>query len=558
MNWTIGKRLAALVGLVFVGLTVLTAEQVLVGRGQLFEQREHELKQIVDAVIDVLAYQQAEVEAGRKTLDEAQTAARETVRHLRYSGSEYFWINDMHAGMLMHPIKPELEGKDLSGLKDVNGKALFSTFVEKVNESGGGIVDYYWPKPGSPDPVLKYSYVEGFAPWGWIIGTGVYVDDLDAMVWSSSLRAIFFASIVLLVCGLASLFIVRSITAPVRALVARMTALREGDTASTVPAVERRDELGEMAAAVESFRASAIEREHLETRQVEQRQNREQRQRNVEDLIGQFRDITASLIHEVEATNTDLNHTAHTLSSVAASSASRAGSAADASREASSNVQSVASAAEELSASIAEISRQVARTTEIVTGATAGAQRSNEKVSGLATAANKIGEVVSLIQAIAEQTNLLALNATIEAARAGEAGRGFSVVASEVKELANQTSKATEEIGAQVTAIQTSTADAVEAIAAIAATMGDVNAYTSAIAAAVEQQGAATGEISQNVQMAAHRTRTVVDDVVELSGSINETGDTAASVLAAASRVGDTSSRLKHEVDRFLKDVAAA
>ena len=558
MRWTIGARLGALVGLILVGLTVLTAAQVSISRNRLFEQRQHELQQMVDAVVDVFAFQQAEVDAGRKTLAAAQAEAKSIVRTLRYSGSEYFWINDMQPRMVMHPIKPELDGKDLADLADPTGKKLFLAMVAKVKAEKGGIVDYHWPKPGSPDPVLKYSYVEGFAPWGWIVGTGVYVDDVDALVMRQTLRAALLALAVLAVCGVAALFIMRSITRPVANLVARMSALREGDTATAVPGLGRGDELGQMAAAVESFRERAIERAHLEVRQVEQSRALETRQRAVEQLIDRFRDVTGSLIHQVEETNADLNRTADRLSSVAAESTKRAGSAAGASRDASSNVQSVAGAAEELSASIGEISRQVASTTEIVTGATSGAHRSNEKVAGLAAAANKIGEVVSLIQAIAEQTNLLALNATIEAARAGEAGRGFAVVAAEVKELANQTSKATEEIGAQVTAIQASTAEAVEAIAAIAETMNDVNGYTAAIATAVEQQGAATGEISQNIQQAAGRTRVVVGDMETLNGSIEETGRSAETVLAAAGRVGETSARLKEEVDRFLTDVAAA
>jgi methyl-accepting chemotaxis protein len=253
----------------------------------------------------------------------------------------------------------------------------------------------------------------------------------------------------------------------------------------------------------------------------------------------------------------EMRDAASELGTVAENTSTRAGSVSDASETASSNVQMVASAAEELSSSIAEISRQVEQTTSIVNRATENAQTSNSKVAGLANAANRIGEVVTLIQAIAEQTNLLALNATIEAARAGEAGRGFAVVAAEVKELATQTSKATEEIGAQIAAIQAETKDAVDSIGAIAATMDEVNSYTAAIAAAVGEQGSATQEISRNVAEAADGTGRVANNIDGVRESVERTSHSVSSMAEAAETLDLETQEMRRSITAFLKDVAA-
>nr|WP_283814339.1 methyl-accepting chemotaxis protein [Bradyrhizobium japonicum] len=225
---------------------------------------------------------------------------------------------------------------------------------------------------------------------------------------------------------------------------------------------------------------------------------------------------------------------------------------------ASENVQTVAAAAEELSSSMTEISRRLAHATEVVGKAASDGQRSNARVQSLADAAQKIGDVVSFINGIAGQTNLLALNATIEAARAGEAGRGFAVVASEVKALATQTAKATEEIGAQVTAVQGETSGAVDGIQSICGTIQQVDEISAAIAAAVGQQGTATQEIAQNVQQAAARTGEVSQNIAGVTDGIAATGTAAEEVLGSAVELARQSQRLREEVDRFLAQIRAA
>ncbi|AXS39176.1 methyl-accepting chemotaxis protein [Breoghania sp. L-A4] len=292
---------------------------------------------------------------------------------------------------------------------------------------------------------------------------------------------------------------------------------------------------------------------------TEEQRGRDERvkQDRIAERIVTFRGEVQTMLAGIGGAAELMRSTADVLSGVADSTQLRASDTAAISEQASSNVQTVASAAEELSASISEIARQVEQTTQIVNKATQGARASNQKVAGLADGANKIGEVIGLIQDIAEQTNLLALNATIEAARAGEMGKGFAVVAAEVKELATQTSKATEEIGAQVAAIQASTSDAVDAIGAITETMDEVNKYTAAIAAAVEQQGAATSDISRNVAEAADGTGQVAANVSGLQAAVGETTESAANVQTAASDVSKQAQALNTAVEAFLKDVAA-
>jgi len=278
---------------------------------------------------------------------------------------------------------------------------------------------------------------------------------------------------------------------------------------------------------------------------------RETETRDFESMIGK-------VVEVVSAASTELEASAGTLSSTAERSQQLTTAVAAASEEASTNVQSVASATEEMALSVTEISRQVQDSARMANEAVDQARKTNDRVGELSKAASRIGDVVELINTIAGQTNLLALNATIEAARAGEAGRGFAVVASEVKALAEQTAKATGEIGQQVTGIQAATLESVNAIREISGTIEKLSEISSTIAAAVEEQGAATQEISRNVQQAAQGTQQVSSNITDVQRGAGETGSASSQVLSAAQSLSRDSNRLKLEVGKFLNSVRAA
>ncbi|MCA1413660.1 CHASE3 domain-containing protein [Bradyrhizobium sp. NBAIM20] len=350
-----------------------------------------------------------------------------------------------------------------------------------------------------------------------------------------------------------------AVTRPIQRITTEMGILAKGDTSVVVSATERKDEIGEMAQAVQVFKTNAIEVERLKAEQAEtERRNAEQRKRDMVRLADDFESAVGQIIGTVSSASTQLEASATTLTGTAERSQKLATTVAGASEEASTNVQSVASATEEMASSVGEISRQVQESARMAGDAVGQARATTERVSELSKAAARIGDVVELINTIAGQTNLLALNATIEAARAGEAGRGFAVVASEVKALAEQTAKATGEIGQQISGIQAATNDSVGAIKEISSTIERLSEISSAIAAAVEEQGAATQEIARNVQQAAHGTQQVSSNITDVQRGATETGTASSQVLSAAQMLSNDSSRLKNEVGKFLTNVRAA
>jgi methyl-accepting chemotaxis protein len=352
--------------------------------------------------------------------------------------------------------------------------------------------------------------------------------------------------------------IVSGVSSPIRAMTGAMGRLAQHDLTTLIEGIGRADEVGQMAAAVQVFKTSMIEADRLKAEQEESQRVAAARSATVDKLTRDFDEKVQGVVQTVASQATQMQSSAQSMSATAEETTKQASAVAAASEESSANVQTVASATEELSSSISEISRQVAHSSQIAANAVSEAAKANQMVQGLLSASQKIGEVVNLINDIADQTNLLALNATIEAARAGEAGKGFAVVAAEVKNLASQTSKATEEIGAQITGVQGATQDAVSAIASISKTISEIDKISATIAAAVEEQGAATQEIARNVEEAAKGTQEVSSNIGGVTEAANSTGAVANQVLSGAQSLSAQSTELRTLVQSFLTQVKAA
>jgi methyl-accepting chemotaxis protein len=381
---------------------------------------------------------------------------------------------------------------------------------------------------------------------------------IDRALWELMIAAALLVAGIAIAAG-SMMVVVLRVSRPLTLLSRIVQRLAANDTAAEIPQIQRNDELGTMAGALAVFKANMIDAQRLRDEQLANEERpAEQRKKELVKLADGFESVIGEIVETVTVSSGDLERSAGSLSATAARSQELTTIVTAASGDASSNVQTVAAATDELTSSVNEISRQVQESARMATDAVGQARSTTGRVSELSKAATRIGDVVQLINTIAEQTNLLALNATIEAARAGDAGRGFAVVASEVKALAEQTSKATGEIGQQITGIQSATQDSVNAIIEISTTIEKLSEISSAIASAVEQQGAATQNISRNVQQAADGTRQVSTNIAEVQRGATETGTASSQVLTAAQTLSADSNRLKAEVRRFLDSVRAA
>jgi methyl-accepting chemotaxis protein len=440
-----------------------------------------------------------------------------------------------------------------------NGRKLSRELLDGVLAKGEITLRYEYVKPGRETPIRKLGYAVAIPGWNMYLGTGAYLDDLDAklmpIIWSLVLALLVIGGIA----GSIAWLIGRSISRPLGELGARMQSLADGALEQPIPGVGRGDEIGAMAATVQVFKDNAVRIRGLEAVEAET-QNRlaTERRAAMESLANDFERSVNGIVRSVSTAAAGMQTTAQSMTATASDASARAATVGAASESASNDVATVASSAEELSGSVEEIARQVTRSTEIASKAVGDAERTNATVKLLSSGAEKIGEVVQLIHSIAAQTNLLALNATIEAARAGESGRGFAVVASEVKALASQTAKATEEISAQVAAMQASTSDAVLSIGAITGTIAQMSEITISISSAVEQQGAATREIARNIQSVAAGSSEINANIGGVSSAAAATGAAASDVLSNARELDNQSSKLRAAVDEFLTKVRAA
>jgi len=382
----------------------------------------------------------------------------------------------------------------------------------------------------------------------------------DAIVGETEQLIILLAGGGILLGGLLAFVLGRGISRPMIAMCRAMRELAGGNFDVVLPGLGRRDELGEMAGAVEEFKLQALAKAQRDAAEQDA-QNRTADAARRAELIrfaDGFEAAVGSIVSNVSASAVQLEQAAGTLTRTAETTQGLSSKVAGASEETSGNIDSVATATEELSTSVGQIGRQVSESNRIAEAAVAQAEATDERIGKLSRAAQEIGDVVKLITAIAEQTNLLALNATIEAARAGDAGRGFAVVASEVKSLASQTAKATDEISNHIAGMQGATQESVAAIKGIGSTITQISNIASSIANAVEQQGAATAEIARSVQNVAQGTREAAADIMQVNRGATETGTASEEVLHSAKTLSTESTRLRSELDRFMANIRAA
>jgi methyl-accepting chemotaxis protein len=553
----VAYRLHVATVVAFLSLVGFSVAIYVSGANQIERSRVATLRAITDASIAIVAKYEADERSGRLSGPEARAAALNALRPLRYEGDQYVFVENMTGTILMHPINPALENKDASGIVDSNGVHMWTAMVERVKESGEGMVAYLWPRPGATVSIPKLSYVQGFKPWGWVIGTGVYIDDIvtarHRMAWT-------LASITL-AAGVAVAGVIfalgRGISRPIRDLDAVTKRLADGALDEAVPGLDRGDEFGRLARSLSVLRESAQERTRLEREAAALRAVKDRQQSIMEQHTQDFGASISGVLGMLVSAADNMGESAASMAEASASTRARSGETATSARGATENLTAVASAVEEMASSALEVGRRIEQVTHAAQTAVEAASKSDEMMRGLIAAASEIGDVVRLISDIASQTNLLALNATIEAARAGEAGKGFSVVASEVKALAAQTHKATEQVNARIDAVRISTGEAGNAIAGVGRAISHVSDAAAEIAHTIAQQTTATREIAVSVQSVFRATDEAARSMTDLSQVADEASAVSQAVLTASGQVRSQTEVLREEVDQFLNAMRA-
>ena len=480
-NATFRNKVLFITALMLAGIIAVIVLSLLTMRRELFEDRKVKTRHVVEAAYGILEHYDGLVKEGTMTTAEAQYAAVTMIKKLRYEEKEYFWINDMKPIMIMHPYKSELDGKDLSDFKDPNGKRLFVAFVDTVKKSGAGFVDYLWPKPNFKDPVPKISYVKGFQPWEWIIGSGIYIDDVQAVFLAEARKYVIVTVLIAAIIVAFSTLLVRNVNRALSQAVRVANGLAEGDLTAAIDA-SGTDELGQLLAAMKG-------------------------------MVSRLQETVAGVKSASETVALGSQRLSGGADVISQRTTEQAASAEEAS-----------SAVEEMHATIRQNADNAMQTERIALKSASDAQESGRAVSDTVAAMRQIAEKTGIIEEIARQTNLLALNAAIEAARAGEHGKGFAVVAAEVRKLAERSQSAAAEIselsGVSVEVAEragTMLAKLVPDIQKTAELVQEITAASKEQASGADQINASIQQLNQVIQENTGATEEIASTAQELS-----------------------------------------
>jgi methyl-accepting chemotaxis protein len=550
----ITTRIHLLLVLAALGFLASSAVGLWSLRSQMLQDRQNQLHNLLDSSLSIARANMAS--AGGASSEAGRNAFFAALRATRFGDAKeqnYIFAYDYDGNTLSH-IDPKKLGQNRLNVIFANGMKAVQEFVNIAKSpAGSGYIEYSNEKGSGGSITPKLTLIQNVPEIGGLVGVGVYLDDVNTDFYRRMLAESALLAALLSVMAVAGYLIGRSISRPLTELSRKMARLASGDlTVSSTSAQDAKTELGEIALAVDVFRANAVKQNELQEAVNEARKRDHERQRSFEEQAQKFQTAVTSIVAALSKQVEQLRSSAGTLSEAAETATFEAATAAHVSASAADNSNAVAAATEQLSCSIREISDQAHRTNAVVEAATHQASRTNKDVSGLAAAAEEIGSIVAVIRGIADQTNLLALNATIEAARAGEAGRGFAVVAAEVKELSSQTAKATDAIAEQIQAIQSSTGAAVNAIQSVVGKVAEIQSFTGAIAAAVEEQTAAAQEIASNVALAAEGSQKAARSSGEVSQVAGKTKQQAAALSGISLHLSDATAQLSKAVADFV------